>query len=143
MGTIVTADVTATIVGKFQLPNVEGELAERGALKWRMVVGTISIADFSYVAATQVPLDNLFDSTSTSYTGLVAASCRTMFVGRLSGGATFNNAVMIDWANKKMKVLALPATPAENEADDEVADTTVLGATNPITVEFIVMGRVA
>lgn len=144
MGTIVTADVTATRVGKFQMPNVEGELAERGAVKWQMIPGKITIStNWTYATATQIPLDNLFDSTKSSYLGLVAATCRTVFAGNLAGGATYNHHVVFDWPNKKLKVLALPATPAENEADDEVNDTTVLGATNPMTVEFIVMGQVA
>ena len=144
MGTIVTADVTATRVGKFQLPNVEGELAERGAVKWQMIPGKITIAsNWTYATSTQIPLDNLFDSTKSSYLGLIPATCRTMFAGNLAGGATFNNHVVFDWPNKKLKVLALPLTPAENEADDEVADTTVLGATTSMTVEFVVMGQVA
>lgn len=145
MGTIVTADVTATRVGKFQMPNVEGELAERGAVKWQMIPGKITIANgqFTYATSTQIPLDNLFDSTKSSYLGLVAATCRTVFAGNLAGGATYNHNVVFDWPNKKLKVLALPLTPAENEADDEVNDTTVLGSGSSITVEFIVMGQVA
>lgn len=139
MADIVAANVTAVKHYEITLPNVKGELKKAGVEEIRMVVGTITVAtNADYDDTTEIPLDNLFDSTKTSYLGLAESTCKQVGTA-LYQGATFVFPVIFDWAGKKLRILALPATPTENEGFDEVADATAVGIG---TIQFTVIGKV-
>ena len=138
MADIVPANVSAVKIAELQQPNVVGELAERGATKWRSVLVKVTVAtNTDYNATTGIPLDNLFDSTKTSYLGLVQATCKSEYVGVYHG--TLFAPGYVDWANKKLNLYSVNAAGANPQMMQNV-NVTGLGTG---TIELKVFGQVA
>lgn len=138
MAKILAANVTCQKIRRFVLPNQDEELAERGQTRWYQYTGKITVATGTeYDATTEIPLTNLFDSTHASYIGLDNNTCVSVGTSYYAG-ANFNFPVIFDWVNKKLRLLALPATPAEDEGFDEMTDNITVGVG---TIEFTVIGK--
>ena len=140
---IAATDSVATHPIEMNLPNVYGEFAERGSVKWRLVVGKIdtSAGDGAYSAANEIGLDNLFNSATSSYIGLVASTCKALGFGLYVSGTNMYP-VYFDWPNKKARVLKVDASASggPEQPFTEVTNTTAIGDG---TIEFAVIGQVA
>lgn len=106
MADIIAANVTAVKLFDF-LPPVREPGLPRRIIGIRVTIAT----NTDYDTTTEIPLDNLFDSTKTSYLGLKAASCVTFGTPQLVS-STNHWPVYLDWTNKKMRVLKIAANTA-------------------------------
>lgn len=137
MADIVAANVTFTKTYEFTLGNAPDE--PRGGLtpRMKMIIGTITTAtNADYNDTTGIPLDNLFDSTKTSYIGLAAGSCVTVYASTYKGTGFAETS--FDWANKKLICYCLNAGGGATEVMKR-ANITGLGTG---TMQVCVIGNV-
>lgn len=132
MADIVAANVTS--VKLFDMPMAP---REPGSVR-RMIGVRITVAtNTDYDTTTEIPLDNLFSTSASSYIALKKATCTTFGTPQYVS-STNHYPAYFDWANMKLRILKTTANAAS--ADVPLTELTDAVAVGTGTCDVIVIG---